>query len=87
MVIRVGSDYYDVSNVAKFESRSISGDPRVVNANSPYLAEGFKLSALSPAIRKALPLNFFHQDYFGILRSAAWDLGAAAFTYNDLKDN
>jgi hypothetical protein len=81
--IKVGNDYYDASNLAKFESRSISSDPRVVNALSPYRAEGFKLNAWSPAIGRALPLNFFDQDYFGISRAAAWDLGATAFTHND----
>ena len=87
IAIKVGSRYYDASNLAKFESRSISSDPRVVNATSPYMAAGFQLSAASPAIGKGLPLHFFDQDYFGISRGAAWDLGAAAFPYNDRKSN
>jgi len=57
----------------------VIGDPQFARLGNPYTPEWYKITALSPAIDKALSLSVVNVDYFGSEREAPPDMGANEF--------
>ncbi len=60
-------------------SGDVIGDPKMVMTSSPYLANWYKLSDLSPAINKGNAIAETNLDYFGTVRDSLPDIGALEY--------
>ena len=60
-------------------SGDIIADPQLAETGTPYAVEWFKLTAVSPAIDKALFIPEVTVDYFGNSRGSGPDKGAIEY--------
>lgn len=71
-----GRSYYTSATLRDFEPTGLSNDPEFLDVTSPYAPTDFGLKESSKAAKAGVAVNSYDDDFFGLVRSSTWDLGA-----------
>ena len=73
------NNWYGGNAGAAASASDVLGDPRLANAGG-FAPPDYKLTAFSPDVQKAAATTAVTSDYFGTLRTGAFDIGAHQFS-------